>query len=74
MDVTGIQTLEEATRNLERRGVQVLLCEARANVLRKLVRAGLVGRHVVPQRYFARFAEALQRGETATAADSGAGP
>jgi sulfate permease, SulP family len=74
MDVTGIQTLEEATRNLERRGVQVLLCEARANVLRKLVRAGLVGRHVAPQRYVARFAEALQRGEAATAADSGGGP
>jgi SulP family sulfate permease len=59
MDITGIQTLEEATENLERRGVKLFMCEARANVLRKLVRAGLIGRHVVPQRYFAAFAEAL---------------
>ncbi len=42
MDFTGLQALEEAMGNLERRGVRVLLCEARSNVQRKLERAGIV--------------------------------
>lgn len=60
MDITGIQALEEATQNLERRGVRVLLCEARTNVLRKMVRAGLVGKHRGPRRYFGNFSVALR--------------
>lgn len=60
MDITGIRALEEATENLERRGVRVLLCEARSNVLLKLARAELVGKHVFPQRYFGGLAEALR--------------
>ena len=59
MDITGIQTLEEAIQNLERRGVRVVLCEARHNVLRKLVRAGLVRKHKGSRRYFRDFAAAL---------------
>ena len=59
MDVTGIQALEEATLNLERRGVRVVYCDARTNVLRKLARSGLVGRHVTPARYFRDLHEAL---------------
>ncbi|MGD9599294.1 MAG: SulP family inorganic anion transporter [Steroidobacteraceae bacterium] len=59
MDVTGLQALEEATRNLERRGVRVLFCEARPNVLRKLVRLELVGKQVTPVRYFSDLHEAL---------------
>lgn len=59
MDATGLQAIEEATANLERRGVQVLYCEARANVLRKLVRIGLVGKQVVPVRYYSLLSEAL---------------
>lgn len=68
MDVTGIQALEEATQNLERRGVQVLLTDARANVLRKLVRSGLVGKHIVPARYYRDLNEALIACETGSRA------
>jgi sulfate permease, SulP family len=59
MDITGIQALEEATENLERRGVRVLLCEARPNVLAKLVRAGLVGEEAVRPRYVQELNAAL---------------
>jgi SulP family sulfate permease len=59
MDITGIQALEEASGNLRRRGVRVLLCEARANVLRKLVRSGLVNGEALPQGYWDSFAGAL---------------
>lgn len=60
MDITGIQALEEATQDLERRGVRVLLCEARPNVLRKLVRAGLARKRTGPRRYFKAFGVALR--------------
>ena len=59
MDITGIQALEEATENLERRGVRVLLCEARPNVLAKLTRAGLVGEEAGKERYFQELSAAL---------------
>jgi len=59
MDITGIQTLEEATRQFERQGMRLLLCEARTNVLRKLVRAGFVGKHIPPYRYFRDLSAAL---------------
>jgi SulP family sulfate permease len=60
MDITGIQALEEASGNLRRRGVRVLLCEARANVLRKLVRSGLVQDAAPPRDYCESFSAALQ--------------
>ncbi|HWY26030.1 MAG TPA: sodium-independent anion transporter, partial [Nevskia sp.] len=60
MDITGIQALEEATQNLERRGVRVLLCDARPNVVRKLVRAGLARRGGGPRRYLRDFGTALR--------------
>ena len=60
MDITGIQALEEATRQFERQGIRLLLCEARTNVLRKLVRAGLVGKHSGPHRYFRELGAALR--------------
>jgi SulP family sulfate permease len=60
MDITGIQALEEAIRNLERRGVRVLLCEARPNVLRKLVRARLARKRTGPRSYFKAFGVALR--------------
>lgn len=59
MDITGLQSLEEATLNLERSGVKVILCEARTNVLRKLARIGLARKHVGPERYFSDFSSAL---------------
>jgi sulfate permease, SulP family len=60
MDITGIQTLEEATQQFERQGVRLLLCGARTNVLRKLVRAGFVGKHIAPHRYFHDLETALR--------------
>lgn len=69
MDITGLQSLEEATLNLERRGVRVIFCEARTNVLRKLVRTGLVRKHIGPERYFSEFSAALDAGETTTRAE-----
>lgn len=59
MDITGIQTLEEAIGNLQKRGVRAVLCEANPRVLRKLVRAGLVKRDDRPIRYFRDFEAAL---------------
>jgi SulP family sulfate permease len=58
MDITGIQALEEAIQNLERRKVRVLLCDARPNVVRKLVRAGLA-RSSGGRRYLRDFRAAL---------------
>jgi len=60
MDITGIQTLEEAALQFERQGVRLLLCEARTNVLRKLVKAGFVGKHITPYRYFRDLSAALR--------------
>ncbi|HSW12439.1 MAG TPA: SulP family inorganic anion transporter, partial [Solimonas sp.] len=59
MDITGLQTLEEAIHNLERRGVRVLLCEANPRVLRKLARTGIVQREADPPRYYRDLTLAL---------------
>jgi SulP family sulfate permease len=42
MDITGIQSLEEALRDLKRRGVDVVLCGANPRVKTKLEKAGLL--------------------------------
>jgi sulfate permease, SulP family len=42
IDITGLQSLEEAVRDLRRRGVDVLLCCANPRVRAKLERAGLL--------------------------------
>ena len=60
MDITGIQALQEAMANLERRGVRVVFCEANMRVLRKLLRAGLFPK-AGPRRYCATLAAALER-------------
>lgn len=59
IDITGIQALEEAMQNLERRGVRVLLCEARPNVLRKLARTGLARAQGGTRRYVGDVGTAL---------------
>jgi SulP family sulfate permease len=41
IDITGIQSLQEAIGQLQRRGVRVLVCEANPRVRGKLVKAGL---------------------------------
>jgi SulP family sulfate permease len=58
MDITGIQALQEAVTNLERRGVRVLFCEANLRVLKKLMRAGVIKRGR-PRRYLGSLAAAL---------------
>ncbi|WP_428375627.1 SulP family inorganic anion transporter [Lichenicoccus sp.] len=60
MDITGLQALQEAAGNLERRGVKVVFCEANMRVLRKLLRAGLLPRGG-PRRYCSTLAIALER-------------
>lgn len=60
MDITGIQTLEEVIQAFEHRGVRVLLCEANARVLAKLVRAEIVRRDTQPVRYYRELSNALQ--------------
>lgn len=42
MDMTGLQTLSEVIEQFNKRGVQVFLCEANANVKQKLIKIGLV--------------------------------
>ena len=42
-DITGIETLELAVQQLQKRGVTVMLCEATPNVLEKMKKAGLIG-------------------------------
>jgi SulP family sulfate permease len=42
MDITGLQTLEEVIRDLQRRGVRVMLAGANPAVTAKLEKAGLV--------------------------------
>lgn len=67
MDITGLLALEEAVQNLERRGVRVLLCEARPNVLRKLVRAHIARDEAGQRRYVADLQSAVR------ACEAGAG-
>ncbi len=65
MDITGIEALQETMRDLERRGTQVLLCEANPRVLRKLVRAGIVRRDSNPISYYKDLTLALSACDTA---------
>ena len=64
MDITGLQALEEAIQNLERRGVRVFLCEARSNVLRKLIRAHVVRTPSRRRRYVNDLKSAVRAYET----------
>ncbi len=58
IDVTGLESLGQAMRGLERRGVPVIMCEANGRVLRKLLRAGLV-RLGPKRRYYSTLALAV---------------
>lgn len=49
IDATGLQSIEEAVRDLHRRGVQVLLCEANKKVLEKMRKSGLLTEQSVTQ-------------------------
>ncbi|MDH4105246.1 MAG: SulP family inorganic anion transporter [Gammaproteobacteria bacterium] len=60
MDITGIQSLEEAMRDLGRRGVDVILCGANPRVKAKLEKAGLLDL-VGPGGYHDNLDSALQQ-------------
>ncbi|MFN3750948.1 MAG: SulP family inorganic anion transporter [Thiobacillus sp.] len=66
MDITGIQTLEAAIAKLRHRGIRVVLSEANTRVLRKLRRAGVVGKAGAPD-YAGTFVDAVR---TLSAADT----
>ena len=54
IDITGLQTLEEAIRDLHRRGVRVILTGAKTQVMEKLQKAGIItllGKHNVFQEF-----------------------
>jgi SulP family sulfate permease len=59
IDITGLQALEEAIADLQRRGVRVMICGANPRVHGKLERAGLVAL-VGEGGYFPDFGAALQ--------------
>ncbi len=58
MDITALITLEEAVHDLDKRGVHVVLCEAKENVLAKLRKAGILDA-VGPGGYHDTFLGAL---------------
>ncbi len=60
LTITAFKTWEEARGNFEGAGVRVVLGEANARVLRKLVRARIIKRDGQPPRYFRDLGPALQ--------------
>ena len=60
MDITGIQTLEEVTEKLRKRGVSVVLCEANERVMGKLLRAGVIDEKR-PAAYADKLAAAIHQ-------------
>ncbi|BAN36852.1 sulfate permease-like transporter, MFS superfamily (plasmid) [Sulfuricella denitrificans skB26] len=60
MDITGLQTLEEAILNLEARGIRIILCEANERVREKLDKTGILAA-IEPEDYFNDFATAIVR-------------
>jgi sulfate permease, SulP family len=58
IDITGLQTLEEVIRDLQRRHVIVLLCGANERVLGKLEKAG-ISELIGAKRYYQEFVDAL---------------
>lgn len=60
MDITGLQSLEEAIEHLKKRGVEIMLCEANDRVKARLGKTGIlkiIGEH----NYFNNFASALNK-------------
>ena len=60
MDITGLQTLEEAIRHLQRRKVRVMLTGANERVTAKLRRAGIVNL-IGPENFCENLEQALAR-------------
>jgi SulP family sulfate permease len=70
MDITGLQTLEEAIDQLQRRGVRVILCEANERVKEKLANSGVLAL-VGADNYVEGFGEALAACKAASLAAGG---
>jgi SulP family sulfate permease len=64
MDITGLQLLEEVVQKLQKRGIQVMLCEANERVRAKLWKAGVLDL-LSAGDYADNFAELLARASTA---------
>lgn len=74
MDITGLQTLEDAVIVLQQRGLQVLLSEANLRVLRKLLRTRIIER-VGRSNYHRDLPDALRAvGVTSAASESSTTP
>lgn len=58
MDITGLQSLEEAIEQMEKRGVSIMLCEANERVRSKLLKTGIL-KMIGVQNYFNSFAAAV---------------
>jgi SulP family sulfate permease len=43
IDATGLQSMDDVVSDLQKRGVQVFLCEANKRVIEKMRRSGVVG-------------------------------
>ncbi|MES2623771.1 MAG: SulP family inorganic anion transporter [Pseudomonadota bacterium] len=62
IDITGIQAMQEVIRDLRKRNMRVLLCEANALVQGKLRTAGVMTEQAAAE-YGGTFREALQRAD-----------
>ena len=60
MDITGVQALEEAIEDLQRRGVRVMITGANPRVTEKLERAGVIGM-IGRENFCANIIEALDK-------------
>lgn len=59
IDITGLQTLEEMIKDLQRQGVNVILSGANKRVRRKLLKAGIIAL-IGSQNHFMSFDNAMQ--------------
>jgi len=60
IDITGLQSLDEVLRTLEKRHVRVIICEANERVAGKIIRAGITDR-LDPADVTLTFASAIAR-------------
>jgi len=60
IDITGLQSLDEVLRTLEKRHVRVIICEANERVTGKIIRAGITDR-LDPADVTRTFASAIAR-------------
>ena len=59
IDITGLQTLEEAITELHARNVRVMLTGANKRVTKKLMKAGIIDL-ISPENFFQDFADAVR--------------